>query len=95
MSEQVRYVRNRDFVFRTIVDEAVLVPIRRDVAEMDCIYTLNPVAAWIWQSLGEGATLPELESAVLQRFDAEPEAVAADVVRFVAELEAAGAVVRV
>ncbi len=94
MSEQVRYVRNRDFVFRTIVDEAVLVPIRRDVAEMDCIYTLNPVAAWIWQSLGEGATLPELESAVLQRFDAEPEAVAADVVRFVAELEAAGAVVR-
>jgi hypothetical protein len=87
-------VRNRDFVFRTIVDEAVLVPIRRDVAEMDCIYTLNPVAAWIWQSLGEGATLPELESAVLQRFDAEPEAVAADVVRFVAELEAAGAVVR-
>ena len=95
MSEQVRYVRNRDFVFRTIVDEAVLVPIRRDVAEMDCIYTLNPVAAWIWQSLGEGATLPELESAVLQRFDAEPEAVAADVVRFVAELESAGAVVRV
>lgn len=92
MSEQVRYVRNPDFVFRTIVDEAVLVPIRREVAEMDCIYTLNPVAAWIWQSLGEGATLHELESAVLQRFDAEPEAVAADVVRFVAELEAAGAV---
>ena len=91
---EVRYERNPNFVFRRIVDEAVLVPIQQEVVDMDCIYTLNPVGALIWERLEEGATLAELETAVLGRFDAEPEAVTADLAEFLAELETAGAVRR-
>jgi len=92
---EVRYERNPDFVFRRIVDEAVLVPIHQDVADMDCIYTLNPVGALIWEKLDPVATLAELQTAVVDEFAAEPEVVARDLFEFLAELEAAGAVRRV
>ena len=92
--KEVRYERNPNFVFRRIVDEAVLVPIQQDVVDMDCIYTLNPVGALIWEKLEEGATLAELEAAVLSGFDAEPEVVTADLAEFLTELETAGAVRR-
>jgi len=36
-----RYERNESFIYRSIVNEAVLVPIHQDVADMECIYTLN------------------------------------------------------
>ena len=92
---EVRYERNPNFIFRRIVDEAVLVPIQQDVVDMDCIYTLNPVGALIWEKLDGGATLTELQDAVVDGFDAEPGAVAADLVEFLAELETAGAVRRI
>ncbi len=60
--EEARYQRNPDFIFRTIVDEAVLVPIRQQVAEMDCIYTLNAVGAVVWQKLDTPATETELQN---------------------------------
>ncbi len=47
--QEARYERNPDFIFRKIVDEMVLVPIHQDVADMDCIYTLNSVGASIWE----------------------------------------------
>jgi len=95
VSAGARFRPNPDFVYRKVIDEVVLVPIHHDVAKMDCIYTLNAVGACVWESLGQGATLDELERAVLERFEADPGTVATDVSRFVVELEAAGAVQRV
>jgi hypothetical protein len=89
-----RYEKNPEFVFRRIVDELVLVPIHQTVADMDCIYTMNPVGAFIWEKLDEGATLGDLQAAVVDEYAAEPEAVAADLLDFMAELESAGAVRR-
>ena len=53
---QVRYERNPNFIYRQIVDEAILVPIHRDVADMECIYTLSEVGALIWQTLDAPTT---------------------------------------
>lgn len=92
---EVRYQRNPDFIFRRIVDEAVLVPIHHDVADMDCIYTLNEVGALIWQRLAEPATEAELRQAILDEFEAEPETVAADLGRFIEGMMAVDAVRRV
>lgn len=93
--ETVRYRRNPDYIFRKIVDELVLVPIKQNVADMDAIYTMNPVGATIWEKLESEPTLDELRAAVLDEFDAAPEVVAADLLEFLAELEDAGAVWRV
>ncbi len=94
MSQEVRYERNPDFIYRWIVDEAVLVPIRQQVADMDCIYTLNEAAALVWQRLAEPATEAELQQAILDEFEAGPETVAADLGRFLEGMLAVDAIRR-
>ena len=92
---EARYERNPHFIYRRIVDEAVLVPIHQDVADMECIYTLNDVGAFIWQRLAAPASEAELQQAVLAEYAAEPETVAADLGRFLEGMAAAGAIRRV
>jgi len=92
---EARYERNPDFIFRTIADEAVLVPIRQQVADMECIYTMNPVGAFVWQRLEAPATQAELRAALLEEYAAEPEVIAADLEDFLSEMAAIGAVRRI
>ena len=92
---EVRYVRNEDFVHRRIVDEMVLVPIRQNIADMDAIYTINPVGAFVWERLDKPATLAELQAAVLDEYAAEPQEVAADLEGFVQEMLSIDAIRRV
>jgi hypothetical protein len=87
-SDAVRYERNPDFIFREIVDEAVLVPIHRQVADMNCLYTLSPVAASIWRQLERPATPGELQTAIVEEYDVDPEVAAADLERFLGEMVA-------
>lgn len=90
--QDARYERNPEFIFRKIVDEMVLVPIHQDVVDMDCIYTLNEVGASVWGRLDRPATRVELQSGLLEEYDADPETLAADLERFLAEMAAFGAV---
>jgi hypothetical protein len=87
-----RYERNPDFIFRRIVDELVLVPIRQNVADMDSIYAMNAVGAFVWERLSTPATRAELEAAVLDEYAAEPDVVAEDLRRFLDEMAVIGAV---
>lgn len=86
MKKETHYQRNPDFIYRKIVDESVLVPIHRDVANMESIYTLNSVGAFIWEFLAQPATVVELQEAVLDEYDADPEVINADVLRFLNEM---------
>jgi hypothetical protein len=65
------------------------------VADMDCIYTLSPVAASIWQRLESPATLAELQAAIMEEYDIEPEVAAADLERFLGEMVAIDALRKV
>ncbi len=91
MVEQRRYTRNPDFIYRKIVDESVLVPFHNNVADMDCIYTLNSLGAFIWEQLTEPATRVQLEQAVLAEYDVDPAVVVSDLDRFLAEMISIGA----
>ena len=91
MVEEARYARNPDFIYRKIVDESVLVPFHNNVADMDCIYTLNGMGAFIWEQLAEPATRAQLEQAVLAEYDADPAVVVSDLDRFLAEMISIGA----
>jgi len=93
--QDARYERNPDFIFRRIVDEAVLVPIHRQVADMECIYTMNPTGAFIWAQLEKPAAYDQLKAALLDEYDAAPEVIATDLEDFLAEMAAIGAVRRI
>lgn len=92
---EARYARNPDYVFRKIVDEAVLVPIHHNVGDMDCIYTLNGVGAFVWQSLAQPATQAELQTAVMAEYAVAADVIAADLQGFLDEMTAIGAIRKV
>ena len=87
-----RYQRNEDFIFRKIVEEIILVPIKQNVAEMEAVFTLNEVGAFLWVQLGQPRSLSELHNAVLDEFEADPAIVLEDIEAFLNEAEAFGAV---
>lgn len=89
---EIKYVRNQEFIFRKIVDETILVPVKQNVAELNCIYSLNEVGSFLWQKLTEPQELSSLQSAVLSEFDASPEQVAVDISQFLTDLISFGAV---
>ena len=91
MLSETRYERNPDFIYRKIVDESVLVPIHHDVADMDCIYTLNGMGAFLWERLAQSATQAELEAAVLVEYDADLEVLVTDLEKFLVEMTTIGA----
>ena len=91
MPSNVQYQRNPDFIYRKILDESVLVPIQRDVANMDSIYTLNSVGAFIWDSLTQPTTQADLQQTVYDEYEADPGILAADIERFLGEMVAIGA----
>lgn len=84
-------IRNPDFVFRKVVEETILVPVHMNVAEMDYIYTLNEIGAFIWEKLDEPRTISELQEFLLEEYDVEPEALIADLQAFVEEMLSIGA----
>ena len=88
------YNRNLEFIFRKIVDEMILVPIHKDVADMDAIFSLNDVGAFIWTQLEQPRTLEELKSALIREFDVEAAVIQSDLKQFLAEMVDIGAVVR-
>jgi len=93
--EKTQFVRNPDFIFRQIVEEMILVPVYQNVADMDAIFTLNPLGAFVWERLAEPIGLEALQAAILQEFDVDPETALTDLEAFLSEMETINAVKRV
>ena len=91
MTNETQYGRNSDFIYRKIVEEYVLVPLHQNVADMECVYTLNEVGAFIWEKLAQPASKADLQKTMLEAYDAEPEVLVADLEQFLDEMTAIGA----
>lgn len=90
--DAAHYARNTDYIFRKIVDELVLVPVHRDVSNMDCIYVLNSVGAFIWQKLESPVTRAALQAALEAEYAAGAATIAADLDAYLQQMTAIGAV---
>lgn len=91
----VLFRRNPNFIFRKIVEETILVPVFQDVADMDAIYTLNELGAFIWEKLAEPLPESRLQVNILEEFDVDAATITDDLGVFLEEMEAIGAVERV
>jgi hypothetical protein len=80
------YKKNKDIVTRKIADELFLVPIKGKIADMQRIFTLNPVGQYIWQEIDNGKGLDEIHKGIIERFDVENEQADSDIREFIAEL---------
>lgn len=88
-----RYQRNDDFVFRRIDDEAILVPIVDNVGDMGAIYTLNDVAALIWELLDGQKTLDDIRNNIVAEFEVSRQDARLDLCAFISQMATLGAVV--
>ena len=86
-----RFQKSGDLVERKIRDEHLLVPIMKNMASLDSIYTLNETAAVIWRLATEGLPETEIAEHLSTEFDVSPEAAAADTRRVLDELVHLGA----
>ncbi|MFH0940412.1 MAG: PqqD family protein [Candidatus Omnitrophota bacterium] len=84
------YSKNPDVVFRQIADEYILVPIRQKVVDLKSIYTLNDVAAFVWQQIDGKKDLETIKRQVLDGFDADPALVDIDLKEILLQWESLG-----
>jgi hypothetical protein len=86
LSETALYQRTEEFVARAIAGETVLVPIHRQIGDLESIYTLNEVATFIWERLAEPTTVTQISLALEATFSGDPAQMRADLAEFLEEL---------
>jgi len=87
-----RYVKDPSVVYREIAGEAILVPIRRNVADMESVYTLDSVGADIWSLIDGERTLADILDALLGEYDVEANVLSRDLDEFIEQLVSVGAI---
>jgi hypothetical protein len=80
-------------VGRRIGDEYVLVPLAGRGADLDSIFNLNRVAAFVWEQLDGTRTGGAVVDAVVERFDVERERAERDTVELLGALLELAAIV--
>jgi len=67
--------KNPDMVTRVIDDETIILPIYKTSDEINCIYTLDKAASYVWSLIDGKRSLVALKKRILEKFDATQEEV--------------------
>jgi hypothetical protein len=89
-----RYQKDPNIVFRNIVGEAILVPVRKNLGDLESIYALNETAARAWELLDGQRTLADIRDQITAEYEATPEEVGQDLLELFDQLVAIKAVAR-
>lgn len=81
------YKKSDSIVSRKIADELILVPIKNNVSDLNSIYTLNEVAARIWELINGKRKIREIKKMIDEEFEVKPEEAEKDLVRILKQLE--------
>ena len=90
----VKYRKTENVVTRKVAGEALLVPIKGQLADLHKVFTLNPVAEWIWERLDGLRTAAELCDGVVALFEVARPTAETDLAELLAKLETAGLIER-
>ena len=86
------FARSAHLVGRRIGDEYVLVPLVGGGADLDSIFNLNRVGAFVWERLDGRTPGSTIVDAIVERFAVGRSAAEADYLEFVGQLSAVRAV---
>lgn len=79
--------RKKDnIVTRKIAGELFLVPIRGTLADMQRIFTLNPVGEYVWQELDKQKNLIDICDGIVSAFDVQKAQAESDLCEFITDL---------
>ena len=83
------YKKREEIVSRNIADETILVPIRGKLADMQRIFSLNPVADFIWKKLDKEMPLERILDQIPIEFQVNEETAREDLFEFINDCIAA------
>jgi hypothetical protein len=86
------FQKNDNVVSRKIVDELILVPIRRNVADMESLFTLNEVGARVYELIDGERSVRDICTAIVEEFEVEAEEAQSDVTGFLEKLLSIGSI---
>lgn len=86
------YVRSDAVVSRLIAGETLIVPISKGVGDLASIFSLNPVAGIIWDTIATPSSTDQIVRNITDEFEGEPHRIQSDVESFLAEMQSAGLV---
>jgi hypothetical protein len=81
------YKKSEFFVFRKIADECLLVPIGRNVADLESIFTLNEVASRIWELIDGKTDAQQIKDKIAEEFEVTAEKAEKDLKQYLRQLE--------
>ena len=84
--------KSENVVGRRIAGECLLVPLARKQANLDAIYELNSVAAFVWERIDGRAPGHAIVEALTEHFDVSAEQASADYLELAQALSSIGAV---
>ena len=82
-------------VSRSVAGEMILVPIRKNVGDLDYIYTLNETAARIWELFDGHRSAAEIHQQLVNEFEIDPLQAEQDLVELIDNLNELGALAKV
>ena len=91
MSLEAVYRRSERFVGRRMADQFVVVPLAGRGVDADCFYTMNQVAAALWEALDGKRTGHDLVAALLERYEVDRDSAERDCLDFLESLAGLGA----
>jgi hypothetical protein len=86
------YRKDPDIVSRKIAAEFILVPIRKNVGDLEGIYTLNEVAARAWELIDGKRKVKEIKDKIVEEFEVAPEEAEKDLAELLQGLEKIAAI---
>ena len=89
------YQRRSELVTRQVAGETLVVPVSGQLADLQRIFALDRVSAFIWERLDGCHTLAAIREAVVASFQVTPETARRDLEEFVGEIRTAGLIFKV
>ena len=90
MADDEVYRHAAEVVIRRIAGEAILVPIRNRVGDLDSIFTMNETAITIWEAIDGNTALHDVIDRVCDDYEVDAKTAAADTREIVMSLIEAG-----
>jgi hypothetical protein len=90
-----KFQKSDQMVSRNIAGEVVLVPLRKNVGELDNIFTLNETGAVVWNLLDGQKNLLDIMGAIIKEYEISEAEASQDLLELIDRLVEVGAVEQV
>jgi len=88
-----RFQKSPTMIFREIAETFILVPISHDVTDIEVLYELDGVAAYIWDQIDGEKDGHQILQQIVEKYDITPETARQDLVEYLEQLAVAQAIV--